>query len=45
METRYQEKYKIEQANTERMKKSAVIHMQHLLNADHKENEKRKAQI
>ena len=45
METRYQQKYEIKQANTERMKKSAVIHMQHLLNEDHKESENRITQI
>ena len=45
METRYQEKYKIYQANTERMKNCAVIHTRHLPNKDHKENETRKKQI
>ena len=32
METRKQEKYKVDHANTERLKKSAIIYMQNLLN-------------
>ena len=32
METRKSEKYKVQHANTERLKKSAVIYMQNLLN-------------
>ena len=32
METRKQEKYKVEHANTERLRKSAIIYMQNLLN-------------
>ena len=37
METRKQEVYKVEHANTERYKHSSIIYMQHLLN----EHEKR----
>ena len=36
METRNPDKYQVQYANTERLKKSAVIYMQNLLN----ENEK-----
>ena len=42
METRYQEKYEVFYANNERMKKSSIIYMQNLLNADDKENNLRK---
>ena len=38
MDTRYHEEFAVLHANTERMKKSSVITMQHLLNADLKEN-------
>ena len=34
METRKNEKYKIQYANTERFRKSPIIYMQHLLNQD-----------
>ena len=34
MKTRLAQKYKIEHANTERLKKSSLIYMQHLLNED-----------
>ena len=42
METRHQEKYQVFYANNERMKKSSIIYMQNLLNADDKENNLRK---
>ena len=35
--TRHKEKYKVFKANTQRMKNSPVIFMQHLLNKDHAE--------
>ena len=38
VETRQNEKFKVNHANTQRMQKSAVIHMQNLLNEDHKQN-------
>ena len=38
VETRQNEKYKVNHANTHRMQKSAVIHMQNVLNEDHKQN-------
>ena len=34
MKTRLAQKYKIEHANTERLKRSSLIYMQHLLNED-----------
>ena len=40
IETRQQEKFKIDHANTNRMRNSNTIYMQHLLNEEH--NEKRK---
>ena len=39
METRHKEKYNIEHANTNRNLNSAVLHMQHLLNKNHEQNE------
>ena len=39
IETRQQEKYKIEHANTNRMKNSSIIYMQHLLNEEYKKKE------
>ena len=41
METRKQENFKVEHANTgtKRMKKSAIIHMQHLLNHENKQKQ------
>ena len=38
MKTRHKEKYKVYKAKTERLKKSAVIHMQHLLNSENDKN-------
>ena len=35
---RKQEKYKVFRANTQRMKNSPIIYMQHLLNKDHEES-------
>jgi hypothetical protein len=35
METRNPEKYKVTNANTERLKKSAIVYMQNLLNENH----------
>ena len=32
MKTRMEEKFKVEHANTERLRKSSIIYMQHLLN-------------
>ena len=36
MKTRYQEAYEVLHANTNRLKNSSIINMQHLLNDDHK---------
>ena len=36
MESRYTDKYKVQHANTERLKKSSIIYMQNLLN-EHEE--------
>ena len=36
MKTRYHEMFKVLKANTDRLQKSSVIQMQHLLNSDHK---------
>ena len=38
MELRNPEIFKVQHANTERFKKSAIIHMQHLLNDDAEKN-------
>ena len=38
MKTRHKEKYKVYKAKTERLKKSAIIHMQHLLNSENDKN-------
>ena len=35
---RYQEKFQVLHANTDRMRKSSIIYMQNLLNEEHKEN-------
>ena len=43
MNTRQHEKYKVNHANTNRMKNSAVITMQNMLNKDHMNNEDRKS--
>ena len=42
METRHKEKYNIEHANTNTKLNSAVLHMQHLLNKNHEQNETKK---
>ena len=42
METRKNENFKMNFANTERLKKSSIISMQKLLNTDFNENKKRK---
>ena len=39
IETRHHEKYKVSKANTNRMKNSAVVSMQNLLNKDHNQNQ------
>ena len=36
MKTRYHKMFKVLKANTDRLQKSSVIQMQHLLNSDHK---------
>ena len=36
MNTRNKEKYLVQYANTERLKKSAIVYMQNLLNKDEK---------
>ena len=36
--TRKHEKYQVKHANTDRLRKSAIIHMQHLLNKKNAEN-------
>ena len=38
METRYKDQYDVQFANTERLKKSSVIHLQNLLNEDNQKN-------
>ena len=42
MKTRYHEMFKVLKANTDRLQKSSVIQMQHLLNSDHKAKVKEK---
>ena len=43
METRHQEKYIVQHAHNERLKKSSIIYMQHLLNKHENENHKKKS--
>ena len=43
IKTRQHEKYKVNHANTNRMKHSSVISMQHMLNQDHMKNEDTKS--
>ena len=40
MNTRNKEKYLVQYANTERLKKSAIVYMQNLLNKDEKQMHK-----
>ena len=41
METRNQEKYKVQFANTKRLKDSSIINMQNILNQEDREHRKR----
>ena len=41
MKTRYNEKFKVLYANTDRMKNSSIIYMQNLLNKEYKEDNRR----